>query len=1042
MRLSVLGPLEVATDCGLVEISGTRLRGLLVRLAVDVGRPVAVDALVDALWPEAAPADPIASLHSLVWRLRQAFPDGSLVRSGNGWYQLELPRDAVDLSLFEQLADEGRRALRAGRTVEARRLLAEALALWRGEPLIDVVPAPYAVAVAVRLRERRLIALEDRLEADLSVESASSVAAELAELTAAHPLRERLCVLLMRALDADGRPGEALTVYENIRRRLAEELGTDPGSQLRQAHLAVLRADQRENARPSGNLRSPVTSFVGRTEELAQIRERMGEGRLLTLVGPGGVGKTRLATTIAAEAAGTVDGGVWLVELAALTTSDDVVPAVLAAVGPREIGMPDLSTRGRDPVHRLVEALAGAEILIVLDDCDHVVETVARVAAELLGRCPRLRILATSREPLGVAGELLFSVPPLALPEPGRPAAESPAVRLFADRAIAVRADFALTEEVAVATADVCRRLDGLPLAIELAAARLRATTLEQLAARLDDRLRVLTGGPRSAPQRHQTLRAVVAWSWDLLPDRERQQAARLAVFPSSFTAEAAEHIGASWETLDTLVDKSLLSMVGERYRMLATIRDYGLEQLAGATGAIRTAHATYFLDLAERVAPHLHGAGQLPWIRELTAERDNLLATLHFAVASRDAMATRRLGAVLGLVWAIDGGHAQAADWLHTALTVPPQARSTAGSQVAAQYLFHAVLAGSAPDVEVAVAEVQTSTGSEGDPSAAALTAGLLALATHDIPAGLAALDERVPEPDPWQRGIRAVTRSMLEGAGGDTTAMRQHLADATAAFRESGERWGLATALTYLALTDIMIDDLDAAAKALDEAITLIGELEGTDHFQRTWRAMTHVQQGRNDEAHTELRKILDDNPPRPVEAMARLFLADLARHNGDLAGATTQLAHAAVGLRSGTFNDALLRLGQGHLALAQGDLAGAGPALREAFTQACSMPDLPMVAQVAVAAADLVRQRGNAEQAAVALGAAHVLRGAPAASNPDVARLSQELRTALGPAAYQAAYDQGQQSSRTTALDTIANCLAPDLPRKDADIRLRAL
>jgi predicted ATPase/DNA-binding SARP family transcriptional activator len=1032
MWVSVLGPLEVATDHGVVKIGGVRLRALLVRLAVDVGRPVTADSLVDALWPEGIPANPMASLQSLVWRLRQALPDGQVVRSGSGWYQLELPADAVDMCRFERLAGEGRRALRAGDVAGARRRLREALVLWRGEPLADVAQAHYAAAVGVRLRELWLTALEDRLEADLVVEPAFSVVAELTELTTMHSLRERLCALLMRALDADGRPAEALAAYEGIRRRLADELGSDPGPELRRTHVAVLRGDRREQGRPKGNLRTPMTSFVGRADELVRIRERLREGRLVTLVGPGGVGKTRLATRFAAETAdrvdGGVDGGAWLVELESVAAADGVAQAVLAALGPREVGVPDDSTRARDPLRRSVETIARTETLIVLDNCEHVVEAAAHLVDDLLARCPRLRVLATSREPLGVAGERLCPVPPMPLPEPGQPPDESPAVRLFADRAVAGCPDFMLTEDTAVEVSEVCRRLDGLPLAIELAAARLRAMTLGQLAFRLDDRFGVLVNGARSAQERHRTLRAVVAWSWDLLAAGERRQAARLAVFPASFTAEAADRAGVAWETLDTLVDKSLLHMVGERYRMLATIREYGLERLAedGLIDAVRAAHAAFFLDLAERAGPHLHGAAQLPWLGVLAADRDNLLAALRFAADAGDAATARRLGAALALFWTIEDGHARAADRLHTALTVPGRVPSTAGSQVAAQYLFHAVLAGQTPDTDAVVPEIDTDA-EPGGHDAQQMAAALLALTTNDIPASLAALDQRRSDSDPWHRGMRAVVCSMLAGAGGDTTRMRADLAAAVAAFREAGERWGLATALTYLALAEGMVDDVDTAASALDEAIILIRELGGGDHFQRTWLAMTHAQMGRPEDARAELLAILTESVPSMVEAMARLFLADLARHRGDLAEAATQIDHAATHLGDGGFNDALLRLGQGQLALARGDLRTAEPALRGAFTLASSMPDMPMVAQVAVGVAELVLRRGDARQAAVVLGAAHALRGAPAGVNPDVGRLTDELRTTLGQAAYQAVYDRGRRLGRADAVAVIADHMA---------------
>ncbi|WP_027946627.1 ATP-binding protein [Amycolatopsis taiwanensis] len=1021
MRVSVLGPLEVAADHKVVEIGGTKLRALLIRLAVDVGHPVSADSLVDAVWPEAAPAHPAAALQSLVWRLRQALPDERIVRSGSGWYQLDLPLDAVDSHRFERLAGAGQRALRAGDVDLARQRLREALALWRGDPLIEVADAPYAVATGVRLRELWLTAVEDRVEADLAVEPAWSLGAELAELTAAYPLRERLCVLLMRALDADGRRAEALAVYERMRRRLADELGSDPGAELQRTHLALLRGNRPERDRPRGNLRAPMTSFVGRAGELARIRERLREGRLVTLVGPGGVGKTRLATAFAAGVTDRIEGGTWLVELAPVAAAGDVARAVLAAVGPREVGPPASSG---DPLRRLTEVLAPSAALLVLDNCEHVVGAAARLVDELLARCPRLLVVATSREPLGVAGERLCPVEPLPLPEPGEPAEKSPAVRLFADRAAAVRPDFVLSDDAAIEVADVCRRLDGLPLAIELAAVRLRTMALGQLATRLDDPLRVLAGGARSAPERHRTLRAVVAWSWDLLTGAERAQAARLAVFPSSFTAEAADRVGVAWETLDTLVDKSLLHLVGERYRMLATIREYGLERLAasGLADSVRAAHAAWFLDLAERAARHLRGAGQLRWLGVLTVERDNLLAALRFAADAGDAATARRLAAALGLFWAILGGHAEAADRLHTALTVPGPASAT-HTAVAAQYLFHTVLAGRAPDTAAVACVAEPDDVEQPDTT---LVTALLALIGNDIRAGLTAIDRHGPPPDPWQRGISALVRAMLTGAASDISTMRRDLAAAAAAFRESGERWGLATSLTYLGLAEGVADDVDTAESALGESIRLIRQLGGTDHVQRAWLAMMHAQQGRLEEARADLLAILDEGVPSTAEALTRLFLADLARHRGELTQAAAELDLAAGWLGDGGFNDALLRLGQGHLALASNDLDAAGPRLREAFGLASSLPDMPMVAQVAVGVAELTLRRGAAGDAATVLGAAHALRNAAATGQLDVRRLSQELRTTLGPTAYRDAYDQGRHLDRDAALAAVAGQL----------------
>ncbi|MFF0312663.1 ATP-binding protein [Streptosporangium sp. NPDC004379] len=1082
MRVSILGPLEVTVGHDVVRIGGTRLKALLIRLAVDVGHPVATGSLVDALWPEAAPEDPAAALQSLMWRLRRALPDERIVRSGSGWYRLDLPPEAVDACLFERLADEGRRALRTGDAGLARSRLREASALWRGEPLIDAADAPYAVAAAVRLRELRLAAIEDRVEADLACGPASPPVAELTELTAAYPLRERLCALLIRALDADGRPAEALALYEDVRRRLADELGCDPGPEVRRAHLAVLRGgqpdgarpadDRRDGNRPRGNLRTPLTSFVGRAGEVARIHARLEEGRLVTLVGPGGVGKTRLATESASRITARTDGGVWLVELASVTAGD-VARAVLTALGPREVGVPDTSAGSGDPVRRLVEVLASGETLLVLDNCEHVIEAVAGLVGELLARCPRLRVLATGREPLGVTGERLCPVPPLPLPD--APEAESPATRLFADRAAAVSPGFALTEDTAAEVTEVCRRLDGLPLAIELAAARLRTMTLGRLLARLDDRFRVLAHGARSAPERHRTLRAVVAWSWDLLSDAERARAARLAVFPSSFTAEAADRVGVGWETLDTLVDRSLLQLVGERYRMLATIREYGLERLAdsGLAGSARVAHAACFLELAERAAPHLRGAGQPYWLGVLTAEEDNLLTALDFAAEAGNAATARRLGAALGLFWAIRGGHAEAADRLRTALTVPGAAPVTASTQVAAQYLFHAVLSGRVPDAEatasaagtispvetteaagaipaagaagtIPVAESAEAAGTaetaeaagtaagpfgrDADHTAATLVAALLALLGNDVPAGLTAIDRRPPPADPWHRGMLALTRAMLAGAAdGGMATMRRDLAAAAAAFRDAGERWGLATSLTYLGLAEGMSDDARAGASALEESITLIRDLGGSDHFQRVWLAMLRARTGGPVAARAELLAVLDERTPHATEAMARLFLADLSRHSGEPAEAAAQIDLAAERLGDGCFNDALLRLGRGRLALSTGDLHVARAHLREAFTLASSMPDMPMVAQIAVGVAELALRSGAAGDAASVLGAAHALRGVPDVGDPDVRRVSRELRAALGPEAYRAAYDRGRGLGRDDALAVVSDRLS---------------
>ncbi|GAB4003040.1 hypothetical protein GCM10029992_43150 [Glycomyces albus] len=569
----------------------------------------------------------------------------------------------MDANRFERLAAEGRRALEAGDRAEAARLLRRALALWSGEPLTAL---PDHTAAATRLNELHLAATEDRLTAELPDDPAELIP-ELTGLAAAHPTRERLHALLIDALRLAGRQAEALAAFETIRERLADRLGADPGPGLRRAHLAALRP---EPARPRGNLRLPLGGLIGREAERTRIAERLDQGRLVTLVGPGGVGKTRLAATVAAEAER--PGGVWMVELAPVADPGDVARAAAAALGLREVARPG------DAVSRLVEALGAEPTLLVLDNCEHVIDAAADLAAVLLGRCRELTILATGREPLGITGELLVPVDPLDT--------ES-AATLFIERAKAVRPDF----EPGGPVAELCRRLDGLPLAVELAAARLRSMPLETMASKLDDRFALLCGGNRAALPRHQTMQAVVAWSWDLLADAERAAAERLAVFTGGFTAEAAEHVGAP---VESLVDKSLVQFDGDRYRMLETIREFVLAR-SGDPDRDRAAHAAYFLDLAERAEPHLCAPEQLAWLARLVPERENLNAAVDFACESGDADTAVRLTAALAQFWAIQGEHDAAANRLRAALAVEGPAPEQARESAATTFLFHAIFAG-----------------------------------------------------------------------------------------------------------------------------------------------------------------------------------------------------------------------------------------------------------------------------------------------------------------------------------------------------------
>ena len=526
---------------------------------------------------------------------------------------------------------------------------------------------------------------------------------ELTDLVAAHPMRERLVAALMRALAAAGRDTEALLAYERTREILADQLGVDPSPELSALHVALLRGElgRREEIRKT-NLRAELTSFVGREADVAAVRELIAERRLTTLIGPGGSGKTRLATETARTLLGDLPDGVWLVELAAIGADGDVAQATLAGLGLRDALLG--AAPSADPVDGLIAAIREREALLILDNCEHVIESAAAVADRVLGECRRLRILATSREPLGITGEALWQTEPLALPgaSPGE-IESSPAIRLLRDRAGAVRKDLGGDARTLSAMARICRALDGMPLAIELAAARLRTMTIEQLANRLDDRFRLLTSGSRTALPRHKTLRAVVDWSWDLLTEAERMVLRRLSVFSGGASLEAAERVCAApaveppaveppaveqdevLELLTSLAEKSLLRTEGDsaqdgaqdgalRYRMLGTIKEYAADRLAeaGESDLARQAHLGYFTELTESAEPHLRRAEQLAWLARLEADHDNISAAMRGAIAAGQAQAAMRLAAAAGWYWWLGGRRSEGFELIVAATNTP----------------------------------------------------------------------------------------------------------------------------------------------------------------------------------------------------------------------------------------------------------------------------------------------------------------------------------------------------------------------------------
>ncbi|MFF4114159.1 BTAD domain-containing putative transcriptional regulator [Streptomyces sp. NPDC001714] len=648
VRYAILGTTQVLRPDGTaVPVGGSRLRALLTVLALRAGRGVPAGLLVDEVWGDEPPADATGALQALVGRLRRAL-GADAIDSTDGGYRLAAAPDDVDLHRFERLTGEGLRALADGDPAKAATVLDDALALWHGPPLADL---PDRTAEAARVDVRRLDALRARHTAALALGQAEQSLPELTALCDAHPLDEPLQALRLRALHSTGRTAEALAAYDDVRHLLADRLGSDPGPELRALHAELLdpAATADEPSRP-GNLRARLTSFVGREADIEAIRGDLAAARLVTLLGPGGAGKTRLSQEAAETVGYAARDGVWLAELAPVDDPADVPEAVLSALGARQAvlygggaeTMRAAADRHHDPVERLVEHCARRRMVLVLDNCEHVVDAAADLAARLLERCPDLTILATSREPLGVPGELLRPVEPL--PEPV-------ALRLLADRGAAARPGFTIgaDDETAAACAEICRRLDGLPLAIELAAARLRMLTPRQIADRLDDRFRLLTSGSRTVLPRQQTLRAVVDWSWDLLDAGERDVLGRLSLFAGGCDLAAAEAVcgPAAFDALGSLVDKSLVVAApsgdaedgGMRYRLLETVAEYAGERLdeSGGRAAAERAHLTYYRELARTTEPLLRGPGQRAAIARLQLEYENLRTALRHAIAERD---------------------------------------------------------------------------------------------------------------------------------------------------------------------------------------------------------------------------------------------------------------------------------------------------------------------------------------------------------------------------------------------------------------------
>jgi predicted ATPase/DNA-binding SARP family transcriptional activator/class 3 adenylate cyclase len=675
----ILGALEARSEGRPISVRGPKQRGLLAVLLLHANEPLPPERLIDKLWGERPPPRAAKSLQMVVSRLRRALVAGAapddvagVPETCSGGYVIRLEEEQLDLGRFERRAAEGRRLLAAGRPENAASQLTAALEEWRGRPLADLALEPFAQTDVARLEELRLGVLEDRIEADLASGRHAELVGEIQALVEAHPFRERLRGQLMLALYRAGRQPDALAAYRAARATLGDELGLEPTPALRQLEQAILTHDRAVRApagraTPMSRLPVPLTRTLGREGNRDAVADllRRADIRLVTLTGPGGVGKTRLALEVARKLEPELPDGAWLVSLAATARSEHVPSAIAQALGVTAM-------QGETPRAAVERFLAAKGGLLVLDNFEHLLAA-APFVSHLLAACAALTVLATSREALRVQAEHRYAVAPLQVPEDGEPAAveQSPAGALFVERARSRDRGFELTAANARAIADVCRRLDGLPLAIELATARATMLGVEELNARLAQALDVLGSGPRDAPARQRTLRATIEWSHRLLSAPEAEAFARFAVFAGGATIEAAEQVtGADLEVLEGLLEKHLILRRSNRLLMLETVREYAHERLEADKNAaeIHRGHCRRYLSLAERAEPELFTRGEAQWLPRLDAEIDNFRAALDWSLRHDSTLALRLVG-LLHLFWEIRNMFDEGLEWIEAAL-------------------------------------------------------------------------------------------------------------------------------------------------------------------------------------------------------------------------------------------------------------------------------------------------------------------------------------------------------------------------------------
>jgi predicted ATPase/DNA-binding SARP family transcriptional activator len=822
LRIRLLGDFRLSyTDAPTSPINSPRLQSLLAYLVLHPDAPQPRQALAFQLWPDTSEAQARTNLRQLVHGLKQALPDADqfIVTSAQ---TLQWRSDAsfqLDVADFEAVL---RRAAVAEQTAAIQGLrvaLERAIDGYKG----DLLPSCYddwIVPERERLRQGFAGALE-RLILLLESQGEPRAATDYAQRLLRHdPLREETYCTLMRLHAASGDRAGVRRVYQTCATVLERELAVEPSTATRQTYQHLLNVELQ--ARPmvlapaNTNLPVPLTSFVGRTPELTEVRHLLHTTRLLTLTGPGGTGKTRLGLEVARHRLEDYPNGVWLVELAPLADPMLVTQTVAATLGVRE-------QPGRSLLDALVDFVRAKTLLLILDNCEHLIESCARLADSLLRAAAGLKILASSREALGIEGETAYRVPSLTLPDSRRlvdidALADNDCVHLFVDRASAAYPPFRLTAKNAPAIAQIGLRLDGIPLAIELAAARIKVFPPEQIAARLDDRFRLLTGGSRTALERHQTLQALIDWSHNLLSEAERVLLRRLSVFAGGWPFEAIQAVcgdGLGDEVLDTLArlaDKSLIDVEEQseaaegRYRLLETIRQYARDKLleAGEAEQVRDRHLDYFMQFAQEMEPRLRGAEQLAGLERIETEHDNVRTALAWSLESGKNDQALKLAGALYYFWVLRGYFSEGQQWLTNALALSEREQSTK------------VQAGNYIPTHVAMAQR----------AKALYSAGYFHFATLNLEGAFTMVEESLrlwrELGDKWWTAVALELMGLLMGMEGDMQASLAGLEEGVSLARESEDPWPLALCLIRLG-DHLKGTDAAAAHRFLEEGVAI---------------------------------------------------------------------------------------------------------------------------------------------------------------------------------------------------------------------------